>query len=202
MERYGEDIHQTNPGEELNFHGLPNDTSSSVYGRNYGYPHCVAINDPSTVEDYPGEAKVGMQMTGDHMDGLSDEQCRDDKVAPRITFGSHLAPLDIKFLTDGSAALVAFHGSWNRKPPNGYRLSRVSFANGQPIKSSTSEDAEEHLMWNDDNSQCPSGCFRPVGVALDGKGRVFMTSDASGELFVLSGVDGGESISERLIKQI
>ncbi|TQS31811.1 hypothetical protein Golomagni_07898, partial [Golovinomyces magnicellulatus] len=50
MKRNGDDIHQSNPGEELNFHGLPNDTSSSVYGHNYGYPQCVSIADPSTVD--------------------------------------------------------------------------------------------------------------------------------------------------------
>lgn len=112
MQRKGDDIHNTNPGEELNFHGRPNDTDSDSYGHNYGYPSCVSIYDASVVKDYPGGAKTGLQMTGDHMNGTTDEQCRDERTAPRITFGSHLAPLDIKFLGDGSAALIAFHGSW------------------------------------------------------------------------------------------
>lgn len=42
-------------------------------------------------------------------------------------------------------------------------------------------------MWNDDNANCPGGCFRPVGLTLDRKGRVFMTSDSSGELYVITG---------------
>jgi glucose/arabinose dehydrogenase len=112
MHRNGEDIHNTNPGEELNFHGRPNDTDGDAYGHNFGYPGCLAIFDPSNVSDYPGGADVGKQMTGDHLDDFTDEYCRDEMTAPRITFGSHLAPLDIKFLDDGSAALIAFHGSW------------------------------------------------------------------------------------------
>lgn len=112
MHRLGDDIHNSNPGEELNFHGRPNDTDGDAYGRNFGYPGCLAIFDPSNVRDYPGGADVGKQMTGDHLDDFSDEYCRDETTAPRITFGSHLAPLDIKFLDDGSAALIAFHGSW------------------------------------------------------------------------------------------
>ncbi|KAJ6781166.1 hypothetical protein PWT90_08259 [Aphanocladium album] len=189
MKREGDDIHNSNPGEEMNYHGLPNDTSSDQYGRNYGYPGCVAIFDPSNVKDYnaDGGPKVGLQMTGDHITGYTDDWCRDNATAPRITFGSHLAPLDIKFLNDGSAALIAFHGSWNRQPPNGYRLSRVSFADGQPTAKPDSDDAEEKLMWNPDNALCPGKCFRPAGLWLDDKGRTFMTSDSSGELFVVAG---------------
>ncbi len=112
MKRKGDDIHNSNPGEELNFHGRPNDTASAQYGRNYGYPGCVAIYDPSNVKDFDGGASVGQQMTGDFIDGYTDAWCRDNATAPRLTFGSHLAPLDIKFLDDGSAALISFHGSW------------------------------------------------------------------------------------------
>lgn len=64
----------------------------------------------------------------------------------------------------------------------------MSFANGQPTAQADSDDAEEKLMWNADNAKCPGKCFRPVGLWLDGKGRTFMTSDSSGELFVVTGV--------------
>ncbi|EGX88842.1 Soluble quinoprotein glucose/sorbosone dehydrogenase [Cordyceps militaris CM01] len=206
MKRKGDDIHNSNPGEELNFHGLPNDTASAQYGRNYGYPGCVAIYDPSIVRDFTaqGGPKVGLQMTGDHISGYTDDWCRANATAPRLTFGSHLAPLDIKFLSDGSAALISFHGSWNRQPPNGYRLSRVSFADGQPVAKADSDDAEEKLLWNADNAACPGSCFRPTGLWLDDKGRTFMTSDSSGELFVVTGassngpkakVNGGDKTS-------
>ena len=113
MKREDEDVHNSNPGEELNFHGRPNDTSSDVYGKNFGYPACVAIFDTSNVKDYPGGAKTGMQMVGDQMtNNYTDKWCQDDTVAPYITFGSHLAPLDIKFSKDGNQAFIAFHGSW------------------------------------------------------------------------------------------
>lgn len=41
-------------------------------------------------------------------------------------------------------------------------------------------------MTNADNSKCPDSCFRPVGLALDSKGRVFMSSDSTGEIYVLA----------------
>jgi len=40
-------------------------------------------------------------------------------------------------------------------------------------------------MWNEDNSRCPDGCFRPVGLVSDGKRRVWMSSDSTGEIWVL-----------------
>lgn len=76
----------------------------------------------------------------------------------------------------------------NRNPGDGYRLSKVDFANGQPVSASDDPDAEERLMWNTDNSKCPSGCFRPAGLTFDKDGRLFMTSDSTGELYVVTGV--------------
>lgn len=63
----------------------------------------------------------------------------------------------------------------------------MSFADGQPVAAADSADAEEMLLWNADNADCPGSCFRPAGLWLDGKGRTFMTSDSSGELFVVTG---------------
>ncbi|PFH59589.1 hypothetical protein XA68_12133 [Ophiocordyceps unilateralis] len=207
MHRHGRDIHQTNPGDELNFHGRPDDRRSDVFGRNFGYPACLAIWDPSVVEGYPGGAKTGQQMTGDHMAGnknnsFSDEWCRAKTVAPVLTLDSHLAPLDIEFLPDGTEAYVSMHGSWNREPGVGYRVSRFAFgADGFPVDEPSSRSAERHMVW-DVGGRCPSeagDCFRPVGLALVAAGRrrnkgtrLFVTSDDTGELFVVAGLRGGE----------
>jgi hypothetical protein len=40
-------------------------------------------------------------------------------------------------------------------------------------------------MTNPDLSACPENCFRPVGLVLDGEGKVFMSSDSTGEIWVL-----------------
>ncbi|KAG6019800.1 hypothetical protein E4U41_003074 [Claviceps citrina] len=193
MKRRGVDVHNSNPGEELNFHGLPTDNRNGYHGKNYGYPACVAIFNTSNVDGYPGGAKRGLQMVGDQMpSSYTDDWCKSHTVAPFITFGSHLAPLDIKFRPDGRFALISFHGSWNRKPPNGYRLSRVAYSKGFPQADRQSDSAEQALMWNKDNALCPEQCFRPVGLAWDHDHearRLFMTSDASGELFVVTGTD-------------
>ncbi|KAI9171179.1 soluble quinoprotein glucose/sorbosone dehydrogenase [Paramyrothecium foliicola] len=190
MKRSGKDIHNDNPGEELNLHGRPGDTEGELYGKNFGYPSCVAIWNPDTVEDYPGGATVGKHMAGDQSAPQhDDEYCQNETIAPKLTFAAHTAPLDIKFQQNGAAAFISLHGSWNRSPPNGYRVSRVAFSDGMPTAPPDSRDAEVPLLWNSETAKCPGECFRPVGLLLDGRGRLFMTSDKTGELFVLTGVE-------------
>ncbi len=58
-----------------------------------------------------------------------------------------------------------------------------------PTSKANANDAEEHLLWNADNADCPSSCFRPVALALDKSGRAYMTSDSSGELYVVTGTN-------------
>ncbi|PHH86458.1 hypothetical protein CDD83_10219 [Cordyceps sp. RAO-2017] len=198
MRRGGRDIHNGNPGEELNLHGRPDDVHGPFYGRNYGYPACVTVFDPAGVGAYPGGAATGQPMAGDHMPAnYSDGWCRRETLAPRLTFDAHLAPLGLAFADDGSAAYISFHGSWNRRPGIGYRVSRVAFADGQPVHASDSRDAEEKLLWNADESLCPYRCFRPVGLAVGrGGDRIFVTSDATGELVLLTG-SGGRGYGRR-----
>lgn len=56
--------------------------------------------------------------------------------------------------------------------------------------------AAQDIFSNPDTTVCPGSCFRPVGLALDGKGRLFVSSDSSGELYVLVKTgEGSESES-------
>ena len=110
LRRNGRDIHQDNPGEEMNFHGYLNGTSTEESGGNFGYPSCFAL---WSTENFPdrGDLKTGDQFAPSAGDGVDDGTCNSDFVAPRITFQAHTAPLDIKFAEDGSEAIVSFHGS-------------------------------------------------------------------------------------------
>ena len=73
----------------------------------------------------------------------------------------------------------------NRAIPAGYKLSIVPFENGKPVADSESKTAAIDVLANADNSACPENCFRPVGIAFDGQGRLFMSSDATGEIYVV-----------------
>lgn len=75
----------------------------------------------------------------------------------------------------------------DRNPPDGYRLSRIAFKDGQPVEPSTSTTAAVNIMQNSNLGSCPNSCFRPTSMAWDSKDRLFMTSDTTGEIFIIGG---------------
>jgi glucose/arabinose dehydrogenase len=107
--RDGVDIHLNNPGEEMNYHGFLN-SSTENQGGNYGYPYCFALWN-TTIPDL-GTMTIGSQFTLEQNSTINDSFCAEERVPPRLTFQAHMAPLDIKFLPNGSEAFVTFHGSW------------------------------------------------------------------------------------------
>ena len=129
IQRNGKDIHQDDPGEEMNFHGVLG--SDDNKGGNFGYPDCFAV----WSKDIPdlGNMTVGSQFALSQTDSLNDSTCAQKYVAPRLTFQvrfyssapagngiavanntpvqAHTAPLDIMFNPNGTEAYVSFHGS-------------------------------------------------------------------------------------------
>jgi glucose/arabinose dehydrogenase len=116
---------------------------------------------------------------GQHVDTRVDPP-RPDLVAkaikPDYALGPHTASLGLAWAQGTSlpsrydgGMFVGQHGSWNRKPPSGYRVIFVPFANGKP-----SGEAVEVLtgFLNGDKSH-----GRPVGVAIDGRGTLLVADD-------------------------
>lgn len=192
--RNGRDIHENNPGEELNFFGYLDPTKASPsQGKNFGYPHCFAVWDVAEIPDNDG-LSIGAQFARTENSTLRDETCAKDYVPPRLTFPAHFAPLDIKFSGDGREAYVSFHGSFDKTDPVGYSVASVAFdaVAGEPTaKLEAAHEALTEIMSNPDHAKCPGQCFRPAGLAVDEMGRVWMTSDTTGEVFVLEKRPGG-----------
>ena len=84
-------------------------------------------------------------------------------------------------------------GIRDRSDPIGYKLSAIRFKDGAPIDASDSRTAAIDILSNRDTSQCPDHCFRPVGLAWDSQGRLYMSSDATGEIYVLVRTDGSRT---------
>ncbi|KAK4655086.1 hypothetical protein QC762_404850 [Podospora pseudocomata] len=186
--RNGQDIRENNPGEELNFFGYLDETVkvNASANNNYGYPHCFAVWDPSEIPDGDGLG-VGKQFAVEENSSLTDETCESDYVAPRLTFPAHYAPIDLKFSTGGETGYITFRGSFDRSSPVGYKVASIAFnaATGEPVASADSKGALRDIITNVDNTQCPDKCFRPVGLAIDSKGRIWFSSDSTGEIYVL-----------------
>lgn len=188
LNRSGEDIHQNNPAEELNFLGYLNGTESANQGQNFGYPDCFSAWNADDIPDFNGE--TGQQFAPNDQNSTNNDEICADRVASRLVFAAHMAPLDIKFNSDGTEAWIAFHGSWNRDEPIGYQVDVVEFADGEPVEPSDSLTAAKTIVSNEDNSVCPDACFRPVGLAWDSSGRLFMSSDETGEIYVITRDEG------------
>ncbi|KAI7110749.1 hypothetical protein KC352_g36137, partial [Hortaea werneckii] len=143
------------------------------------------------------EGQVGEQFAiGDLNSTVNDTTCNAaNRQPPRLVFQAHMAPLDILFNAAGTAAWITFHGSWDRADPVGYKLAVVEFDEdtGEPVENSTSKTAARDVVWNEDNSACPEQCFRPVGLAWDADGRLFMSSDATGEIYAITRTDGNST---------
>jgi glucose/arabinose dehydrogenase len=93
VERNGTDIHEDNPGEEMNFLGHLNH-SMEVQGGNYGYPVCFALWD---TDNFPGrqDMTVGSQFALNISEEFNDTTCAQEYIPPRLTFQAshhHHAP--------------------------------------------------------------------------------------------------------------
>ncbi len=97
---------------------------------------------------------------------------------PDYAVGAHTAALGIAF-THGSALpdnwrsglVVALHGSWNRRPPSGYKVIYIPFALGRP--SGPPRDLVSGFLGPENDAR-----GRPVGVIVDGSGGLLVADDA------------------------
>jgi glucose/arabinose dehydrogenase len=95
-------------------------------------------------------------------------------IKPDYALGNHVAPLGLAITEDG--AYVGQHGSWNRRPPSGYNVVFIPFANGKPA-GKPAEVLGGFLS--------PSGeaYGRPVGVAIDKRGAVLIADDVGNAIW-------------------
>lgn len=154
----------TIPGEELN---------KIIDGGNYGWPQVYGKQQvDETREDPLGTTKAAYAKT----------------TQPAVlTFPAHSAPIDFKFLTNASGfpkeykddALVCWHGSWNRLQPEGYKVQRIKFENGNPTGA---EDFFSGFLSKDGKTRFG----RPAGLAVSTKGMVYISDDENGVIYSVS----------------
>jgi glucose/arabinose dehydrogenase len=120
---------------------------------------------------------------GQHVDNRV-QPPRPDLVAsaipPDYALGTHVAPLGLAFANAASAsalpptfadgAFVGEHGSWNRKPPSGYKVVFVPFAGERP----SGPPVDVLTGFLDANGKARG---RPVGVAIDARGALLVADD-------------------------
>lgn len=100
----------------MNYLGTLNNNVSPNQGGNFGYPQCFSAWD---VGSLPNNAniQVGTQFAIDPNATNNDDAVCRAKVAPRLVFQAHMAPLAVLFNDAGTEAWITFHGSWDRTAP-------------------------------------------------------------------------------------
>ncbi|KAK7976861.1 PI-PLC X domain-containing protein 1 [Apiospora arundinis] len=180
------DIHQNNPAEKLNYLG----DISKPNPNWYGYPTCWTVGEPAEIKD--ASFQIGDQIIQAPNSTFDDSTCAKMVTPPAMTFESHQAPLDSKFDADSKNLYVALHGSWNRDPPQGYKLVAVPFTTQddgsyRPVADRNMKRGYTDILYPQSEAACSSTtCTRPCGLVWDAAGRLYMTSDTSGEIFLLS----------------
>ncbi|MEX0492513.1 sorbosone dehydrogenase family protein [Raoultella terrigena] len=107
---------------------------------------------------------------------------RPDKVAraikPDYALSSHVAPLGMQFYTGQmlpqkyrGGVFISEHGSWDRSPLNGYKVSFVAFKAGQPV--GKPESVVSGFVSRDEKELYGA----PVGLAQDNQGALIIADD-------------------------
>jgi len=149
-------------------------------GGNYGWPFCNPDPDgPGGLFDMPFDRDYDTNRDG----GAADCSRMD-----RVTLGiqAHSAALGLLFLQGtafpapwSSAAAIALHGSWDRTTPSGDKVVLAPFVSGGEQPSSAVDlvsgwTGSDGKYWG-----------RPVDVAVDASGAMFISDDASGTVYRL-----------------
>lgn len=141
-------------------------------GKNYGWPLCYGKKIHDTNFDRKQYAR---------------NPC-EDTVAPIFEIPAHSAPLGLTFITSKqfptewqNDLLVAYHGSWNRSKPIGYKIVHLK------VSGNTIVSSEDFLTgFISDNALVGSQADgRPVDLVFDAQGNLYVSDDKAGMVYII-----------------
>jgi glucose/arabinose dehydrogenase len=104
-------------------------------------------------------------------------------IVPDYALGPHTASLGLAYSRSttlpapfNGGMFVGQHGSWNRKPPSGYRVIFVPFTNGRPA----GEPVDVLTGFLSERGEARG---RPVGVAVDARGALLVADDVGNTIW-------------------
>ncbi|WP_444920061.1 PQQ-dependent sugar dehydrogenase [Microbulbifer sp. CnH-101-G] len=165
-------LYATDNGRDWLGDNLPPDELNLIHpDKFYGWPYAYGdrVPDPDFIDDEDPTIKEMIAAS----------------LPPVHEFAAHNAPLGIRFLRSPEqpagyrgAALVALHGSWNRSVKDGYKVVSLHWNEGGKI-------SQRDFLWGflSENRKEVSG--RPVAIAEDGKGNIYISDDYAGAIYRL-----------------
>jgi glucose/arabinose dehydrogenase len=152
-----------NNGRDMLGDDVPPETVNVVHdGDDFGWPRCINGTRPDPQFGGPGAC-----------DGVA---------RPAVEMQAHSAPLGLAFYTGEQFPadyrgdlFVAFHGSWNRTEPTGYKVVRIPMRDGQP----TGEVQDFITGW----LQGGDDWGRPVDVQVAPDGGLYISDDGADRIY-------------------
>jgi len=152
----------------------PDEINIIKKGNNYGWPLCYGKN----IHDTDFDKK---QYTRD--------PCA-DMTPSYIDLQAHSAALGLAFVPEEGWAeewrsdlLVAFHGSWNRSEPTGYKVVRINLDDARKMVGAPVDFVTGFLA---PGAKTDTAIGRPVGLMAEPGGTVYLSDDRAGAIYKIS----------------
>jgi glucose/arabinose dehydrogenase len=147
----------------------PEELNRLMSGKDYGWPRCYGKQKPDPTRDKP--------------EGMSREEYCQKTEASVLDYQAHSSPIGFVFYSGQQFpadyrgdAFITMRGSWNRNPPTGYKVVRLKFENGKPIRF---EDFMTGFLI--ENGAAVLG--RPSGIAIAKDGALLVSDDTAGVIY-------------------
>jgi glucose/arabinose dehydrogenase len=164
---YSGDLWAVNNGRDMLGDEHPKEELNIIQqGKHYGWPYCYEA------------------QTFDKNFGLTFDCSKTE--APAYTFTAHMAPLGLTFYREGrlpkrykNSVFIAFHGSWNRSIPAGYKVVRLKLNQRGNIIS----HSDFITGWLGNNGLAIG---RPVDIEQSPEGDLYLSDDFLGVIYKIS----------------
>ncbi len=162
-------IWATEMGRDLLGDNLPPDEINILEdGNDYGWPYCYGKNIHDKKFD---AAKYSSPTPCEYL----------NKTISHIDLPAHSAPLGLAFIpsswpsTYQGQLLIAYHGSWNRSVPTGYKISLINI----DLAGEKVGESDFISGWLTGNKKLG----RPVDLEFNSKGTLYISDDQSGTIY-------------------
>lgn len=164
----------TDNGRDLLGEDVPPDEVNILKeGQNYGWPICYGQNLHDT--DFDRKQYVH-------------DPCA-DKTPARIDLPAHSAALGLDFVPEEGwpeeywhDLIIAYHGSWNRSEPTGYKVVRYDFIDDDVLQDQFSTDFMTGFL-PEKESDTDNAIGRPVDVMIESGGVMYVSDDRAGAIY-------------------